>query len=79
MGFKMYSGVKDDEYNLMDSIVEEQFEIGGTTAWIYAYLGPRGNKGSTDATLPDYDTLGSTASDIGNLVPLNTVILFFFS
>ena len=32
MGFKMYSGVKDDEYNLMDSIVEEQFEIGGTTA-----------------------------------------------
>ncbi len=68
MGFKMYSGVKDDEYNLMDSIVEEQFEIGGTTAWIYAYLGPRGNKGSTDATKPDYETLGSKVTDIGNMI-----------
>lgn len=66
--FKMYTGIRDDEYNLMDSLCEEQYLIGGVTAWIYAYLGPKGNKGSTDATLPDYDTLGSTASDIGNLI-----------
>ena len=66
--FKMYSGIRDDEYNLMDSICEEQYLIGGVTGWIYAYLGPKGNKGSTDLTTPDYDTLGSTASDIGNLI-----------
>jgi len=66
--FRMYSGVKDDEYNLMDSLCEEQFLIGGVTGWLYAYMGPKGNSGSTDATLPDYDALGSTASDIGNLI-----------
>lgn len=72
MSFKMYTGQRDEEYELMDSIVEEQYEIGGTTAWIYAYLGPRGNKDSTDATKPDYETLGSKITDIGNYVWMET-------
>lgn len=65
--FKMYSGVHDDEYNLMDSLCEEQYLIGGVTAWIYAYQGPR-SANSTDLTKPDYDTLGSKITDIGNMV-----------
>lgn len=68
MSFKMYTGIQDEEYELVDSLVEEQFEIGGVTAWVYAYQGPKGNAGSTDKTKPDYETLGSKATDIGNLV-----------
>lgn len=66
--FKMYTGQHDEEYRLVDSLVEEQYLIGGVTAWIYAYQGPKGNKGSTDATKPDYEPLGSKVTDIGNLI-----------
>lgn len=72
MTFKMYTGLRDEEYELMDSIVEEQYEIGGVTSWIYAYQGPRGNKDSTDITKPDYETLGSKITDIGNYVWMET-------
>jgi hypothetical protein len=65
--FKMYSGVHDDEYRLMDSLCEEQYLIGGVTAWIYAYQGPR-SANETNLTKPDYNTLGSKITDIGNMV-----------
>lgn len=68
MSFRMYNGQHDEEYHLMDSIVEEQYLIGGVTAWLYAYQGPKGNAGSEDATKPDYDALGSKITDIGNYV-----------
>src|SRR5574343_200408 len=66
--FKMYTGKKDDEYEFVDSICEEQYLIGGVTAWVYAYQGPKGNKGSTDLTKPDYETIASNITDIGNLI-----------
>lgn len=66
--FKMYTGQHDEEYELVDSLVEEQYLIGGVTGWIYAYQGPKGNKGSTDLTKPDYETLGSKITDIGNMI-----------
>lgn len=50
--FRMYSGTHDEEYRLMDSLVEEQYLIGGVTGWLYAYMGPKANIGSTDATKP---------------------------
>lgn len=68
MSFRMYSGQHDEEYRLMDSLVEEQYYIGGVTAWLYAYLGPKGNKDSRDKTKPDYETLGSKITDIGNYI-----------
>lgn len=64
----MYTGKKDDEYEFVDSICEEQYLIGGVTAWVYAYQGPKGNKGSTDLTKPDYETIASNITDIGNLI-----------
>lgn len=68
MTFRIYSGHHDEEYRLVDSLVEEQYLIGGVTAWIYAYQGPKGNKGLTDLTKPDYETLGSKITDIGNMI-----------
>lgn len=65
---KMYTGVQDEEYKFIDSVCEEQYLVGGVTAWIYAYLGPKGSPGSTDSTEPDYETLGSKITDIGNLI-----------
>ncbi len=70
--FRMYNGQHDEEYHLMDSLVEEQYLIGGVTAWLYAYQGPKGNNGSEDATKPDYDALGSKITDIGNYVWMET-------
>lgn len=66
--FRLYNGQHDEEYRLMDSLVEEQYLIGGVDAWLYAYEGPKGNKDSTDLTKPDYETLGSKITDIGNMV-----------
>ena len=65
---KMYTGIQDEEYKFIDSVCEEQYLVGGVTAWLYAYLGPKGNLGSTDSTSPDYETLGSKITDIGNLI-----------
>src|SRR5574343_241574 len=65
---KMYTGVQDEEYRFVDSICEEQYLVGGVTAWVYAYMGPKGTKGSLDASVPDYSTLGSKITDIGDLI-----------
>ncbi|AUS03000.1 hypothetical protein NVP2275O_419 [Vibrio phage 2.275.O._10N.286.54.E11] len=55
------------DIELVDSLVEEQYTIGGVDMWVYRYLGPKGTPGSTDATKPDFMD-GSEIDDIGNLV-----------
>ena len=73
MGFRMWDqGVTHTDFKFLDSVCEEQFLISGVDIWLYAYEGPDGNKCSTDATKPDYRTLGSQIDDIGNYVWMET-------
>lgn len=61
-------GSNHPDEQLIDSLVEEQFLIGGVDIFVYPYIGPTGNVGSTDETKPDYTVKDAAITDLGNYV-----------
>lgn len=68
MSYKMWKKGRTDDYNFIDKAIEEQYNIGGVDMWLYTYQGPKGNKGSTDDTLPDYSNGYGPLSSLGDYV-----------
>lgn len=56
----LYRPDKQNDYRFMDRTIAEQFSVGGTDLFIHKYLGTQEQKGSVDATQPEYDELSPT-------------------
>lgn len=54
----LWKPTKTNDFKFFDNTIREQFNVGGTGAIVHKFLGPEGNEGSTDPTLPDYDAQG---------------------
>lgn len=68
MNFRMWgSGAQHQDFELIDSLVTEQYIIGGVDMWLYLYEGPASNPGSNDKTKPNF-LEGSQIDSVGNLV-----------
>jgi len=68
MTYRMWKKGRTNDYKFIDNAIGEQYNIGGVDMWLYTYQGPKGNEGSTDATLPDFSKGNGTSSSIGDLV-----------
>ena len=74
MAYQMWKkGRNSNDYQFFDRSIAEQYRMGGTDMWLYTYQGPKGNKGSTDLTLPDFSTEPGKLTDLGDLVLGETV------
>lgn len=51
----LYKPEKGNDYNFMDRVISERFQVGGTDAYIHKYVGPVDQGETNDATQPNRD------------------------
>ena len=44
---------KGNDYKMIDRVIREHFNVGGTGVFIHKYLGPHAQANSTDPTQPE--------------------------
>ena len=44
---------KGNDYKMIDRVIREHFNVGGTGVFVHKYLGPHAQANSTDSTQPD--------------------------
>jgi hypothetical protein len=44
---------KGNDYKMIDRVIREHFNVGGTGVFIHKYLGPHAQANTTDSTQPD--------------------------
>ena len=72
MTFNIYSEIHNDDFKFFDSVVSEQFSVGGTIVYIHKYLGPAENFDDPDDLTKDGFHNGSLETDIGDKVLMET-------
>lgn len=69
MAYKMWKkGRSSDDYKFIDSVIAEQYNIGGVDMWVYAYVGAKQLSTTSDETLPDSSGNTIDVSSIGDLI-----------
>ena len=51
---------KGNDYKMIDRVIREHFNAGGTGVFVHKYLGPHAQASTTDATQPDNSVVRPT-------------------